>query len=51
MPNRLLNYAPKEERWIDAVKVITAADVTGASSSIFLAADSLKQKVVCYLAS
>jgi pyruvate, water dikinase len=48
MPNRLLEYAPGEERWSDAVKVINAADVTGAGGGIFLAADALKQKVSCY---
>ena len=51
MPNRLLDYVPKEERWTDIVKVILTADVGGASNGIFLSADSLKQKVICYLAS
>jgi len=50
MPNRLLEYAPKEVRWTDAVKVITAADVSGVSKGIYLSADSFRQKVVCYMA-
>jgi len=50
-PNRLLEYAPGEERWAHAVKVISATDASGGARGIFLAADSLKQKVVCYLAS
>jgi hypothetical protein len=48
MPNRLLEHAPGEERWTDAVKVINASDITGAEGGIFLAADALKQKVSCY---
>jgi len=51
MPNRLLDYVPKEERWADIVKVILTTDVGGASDGIFLSADSLKQKVICYMAS
>ncbi|MRR07165.1 MAG: pyruvate, phosphate dikinase [Deltaproteobacteria bacterium] len=51
MPNRLLDYVPKEERWADVVKVILTADVGGAVDGIFLSADSLKQKVICYMAS
>jgi len=50
MPNRLLEYAPKEVRWTDAVKVISAADVDGVSEGIYLSADSFRQKVVCYMA-
>jgi hypothetical protein len=50
-PNRLLEYAPGEERWAHVVKVITASVAAGGSSGIFLSADSLKQKVVCHLAS
>ncbi len=50
LPNRLLKYAPQEERWMDLVKVISTADIGGVAGGIFLAADSQKQKVVCYTA-
>ncbi len=48
MPNRLADYVPGSERWADAIKVISAADVAGAEGALFLSADSLKQKVSCY---
>ena len=50
MPNRLADYVPGSERWIDAIKVISAADVAGAEGALFLSADSFKQKVSCYRA-
>jgi pyruvate, water dikinase len=49
MPNRLLEYLPNEDRWTDAIKVITATDAGGTSGGIFISADALKQKVICYL--
>jgi len=48
-PNRLLQLAPKAGKWIEAVKVIDAGE-TSAHGGIFLSADALKQKVVCYFA-
>lgn len=50
MPNRLLDYAPKEGRWSAVVKIIDSIDAGGDSDGIFLSADSLRQKVICYLA-
>lgn len=48
-PNRLLEYAPGCERWTEAVKVISARDVSGGhGGGIFLAADSFRQMVGCY---
>jgi pyruvate,water dikinase len=47
-PNRLLEYIPEAERWKDVIKVVHSADVAGAAGGITLAADSFKQKVVCY---
>ncbi len=47
-PNRLLEYFPEAERWKDVIKVVHSADAAGAGGGITLAADSLKQKVVCY---
>jgi hypothetical protein len=47
-PNRLLEYLPEAERWLDVIKVFHATDVAGATGGITLAADSFKQKVVCY---
>ncbi len=47
-PNRLLEYAPEAKRWAEAVKVIKADDIAVESGKIFLAADSLKQRVSCY---
>ncbi len=46
--NRLLEYAPNEARWSDAVKVISGVDAGGGGGAIFLSADSFKQKVICY---
>ncbi len=51
MPNRLTDYVPGSERWTDAIKVISSADIAGAEGALFLSADSLKQKVSCYRAS
>jgi hypothetical protein len=48
MPNRLSEYLPDEERWAGVVKVIRTADVSGAEDTVFLSADALKQKVICY---
>jgi hypothetical protein len=47
--NRLLDFVPDEEIWADAVKVITAEDIAEEKGGIFLSADALKQKVVCYM--
>ncbi|MGA7828883.1 MAG: PEP/pyruvate-binding domain-containing protein [Geobacteraceae bacterium] len=47
-PNRLLKYFPEAKRWQDVIKVVHASDVAGAAGGISLAADSFKQKVVCY---
>ncbi len=47
-PNRLLEYVPDEEMWADAIKVITAEDVSGQKSGIFLSSDALEQRVICY---
>lgn len=46
-PNRLSDYAPGEEMWADAVKVIAAEDVAEAGG-IYLSSDALKQRVICY---
>jgi pyruvate, water dikinase len=48
-PNRLLDLIPRAGKWVDAVKVVDACDAPGASGGIFLNADALKQKVVCYV--
>jgi hypothetical protein len=48
-PNRLLQLVPKAGKWVDVVKVIDASE-TDASGGIFLSADALKQKVICYFA-
>lgn len=47
-PNRLLEYAPDEEMWMDAVKVIAAGDVSGSNGSLYLSSDAFKQRVICY---
>ncbi len=44
-PNRLLQLVPKAEKWAEAVKVIEPEPEKG---SIFLTADALKQRVICY---
>ena len=44
-PNRLLQLVPKAEKWVDAVKVVEPGMENG---SIFLTADALKQRVICY---
>ena len=46
--NRLLDLLPAETAWAHAVRVIDAADLP-AGSVIRLHANTLKQKVVCYL--
>ncbi len=48
-PNQLLHLVPKAGKWVDVVKVIDACE-TAASAGIFLSADALKQKVICYFA-
>ena len=46
--NRLPELLPPEERWQYVVRVIDAADLVTPGESIMLAADALKQEVVCY---
>lgn len=46
--NRLLQLVPKAGKWVDAVKVVDACEIP--CGGIFLSADALKQKVVCYMA-
>ncbi|MGE5296057.1 MAG: hypothetical protein ACM3VT_14630, partial [Solirubrobacterales bacterium] len=47
-PNRLLQLVPKAGKWVDAVKVVDACEVP--SGGIYLSADALKRRVVCYFA-
>lgn len=47
-PNRLLEFAPEEGMWADAVKVIAAEGLSGGAGGIFLSSDALKQQVICY---
>lgn len=49
-PSRLLEIVPAAGKWKDAVRVIDSKDVVGRHSAIHLAADSIEQKVICYLA-
>ena len=46
LPNRLLEMAPKAVKWVDAIRVVEPSEATG---SVFLSADALKQKVLCYV--
>jgi len=48
-PNQLLQLAPDARKWVDAISVIEASDVTGGNGGVFLNADAFRQKVVCYL--
>jgi pyruvate,water dikinase len=47
-PNRLLQLVPKAGKWVETVRVIDACEIP--CDAIFLIADALKQKVVCYMA-
>lgn len=47
-PNLLLELLPDAGRWTDVLKVVTAANPAEGPGDIFLSADALKQKVVCY---
>ena len=48
LPNRLAELLPEAADWAKAVRVIEAADL-GVSRTVRLHANTLKQKVVCYL--
>jgi hypothetical protein len=48
VPNRLQDYVPDAGRWTETVKVVTASDLTGGEGALFLVADALTQKVICY---
>jgi len=47
-PNRLVDLLPEEARWVEAVRVIDAADLPR-GRSLLLAADVLRQRAVCYV--
>jgi hypothetical protein len=47
-PNRLADLAPDEAAWAEAVRVIDTADL-GDGRTLKVHANTLKQKVVCYL--
>ncbi len=47
MPNKLLELVPHAEKWQAVVRVIDATDF-GAQTQILLAADAVKQDVLCY---
>jgi hypothetical protein len=49
-PNRLNDLLPGSEKWGEAIRVIDASDLP-AGTTLHLNADTLKQEVVCYLAS
>lgn len=46
-PSRLLDLAPSAGKWVDTVRVIDAADVSG-RGRIEIIADALRQKVSCH---
>jgi pyruvate,water dikinase len=46
--NRLADLLPDEARWVEAVRVIDAADLPE-GRSLLIEADVLKQRVVCYI--
>jgi len=48
LPNRLEDLVPDEARYADAVRVIEAADLPG-GKALYLNANALKQRAVCYL--
>ena len=49
-PNSLSRLVPDSEKWEHVVRVINAADIPPRNRPVHLLADSLEQKVVCYLA-
>jgi pyruvate,water dikinase len=47
-PNRLLQLAPKADKWGNVVRVIEPSRMAG-EGSVFLMADAFRQNVICYM--